>query len=68
MNQPYGRTGLLSPSDAERLTDDMPQVKTRSVLLVDPVSSGKYFVPVLEQLGLRTILLDTPSALARLLL
>jgi hypothetical protein len=64
MNQPYGRTGLLSPPDAERLTDDMPQVKTRSVLLVDPVSSGKYFVPVLEQLGLRTILVDTPSALA----
>jgi len=64
MNKSYGRTGLLSRSDEALLADDMPQVKAHSVLLVDPVSSGNQFTPALRKLGLRTILLDTPAALA----
>lgn len=34
-----------------------------SVLIVDPVSSGKLYAPVLEEYGISTILLDTDHAL-----
>lgn len=64
MNERYGRTDLLCPDDGQWITDDPQHVLTRSVLVIDPVSSGKLFPPVLRQLGLPTILLDTPSALA----
>ena len=34
-----------------------------SVLIVDPVSSGKLYLPLLEEYGINTILLDTDQAL-----
>jgi len=64
MDEPYRRSVLLCPSDGERLTDDIQQVKPRSVLVIDPISSGKQFAALLQQSGLRTILLDTPSGIA----
>jgi hypothetical protein len=64
MGDSCGRTRLSFPFDGGRLIDDLPQSKLRSVLVIDPISSGTLFEPVLEGLGLRTILLDTPQALA----